>query len=216
MRTGPVLGLSLALLLSSGASALAHHSGAMFDRIRTVTLKGTVKAFNWTNPHTWTYVLAQNDQGGTDEWAIEGGSPNNVVPDLAVLRVNMRPRTPELQAHAQARIASAVEQLDRGPDLAHGRDLGRERDFVRHLGRALQQEVVFGASCSDALEDIAAVGVRVNSSSRPGFSPAGTCTAGTLFLQSKNGTQYAIRISNVTTRTRMLRYEPALGSWVPA
>jgi len=48
------------------------------------------------------------------------------------------------------------------------------------------------------------------------FSPAGTCTAGTLFLQSKNGTQYAIRISNVTTRTRMLRYEPALGSWVPA
>jgi glutamate carboxypeptidase len=39
---------------------------------------------------------------------IEGGSPNNVVPDLAVLRVNMRPRTPELQAHARARIAEAV------------------------------------------------------------------------------------------------------------
>jgi hypothetical protein len=71
-----VLGLALALSLSGGAAALAHHSGAMFDRTRMVTLKGTVKAFNWTNPHTWTYVLARNDQGGTDEWAIEGGSPN--------------------------------------------------------------------------------------------------------------------------------------------
>jgi glutamate carboxypeptidase len=39
---------------------------------------------------------------------IEGGSPNNVVPDLAVLRVNMRPRTPELEAEARKRIDEAV------------------------------------------------------------------------------------------------------------
>ena len=39
---------------------------------------------------------------------IEGGSPSNVVPDLAVLRVNMRPRTPELQALGQAGIEQAV------------------------------------------------------------------------------------------------------------
>ena len=46
------------------------------------------------------------------------------------------------------------------------------------------------------------------------FSTAGTCTAGTLFLRSSQGTQYAVRISNVTTRTRLLRYEA--GRWVPA
>ena len=46
------------------------------------------------------------------------------------------------------------------------------------------------------------------------FSTGGTCTAGTLFLRSSQGTQYAVRISNVTTRTRLLRYEA--GQWVPA
>ena len=76
MRVIPLLGLSLALALTSGGVAFAHHSGAMFDRTKTITLKGTIKTFNWTNPHTWTYIVAANEQGGTDEWAIEGGSPN--------------------------------------------------------------------------------------------------------------------------------------------
>ena len=39
---------------------------------------------------------------------IEGGSPSNVVPDLAILRVNLRPRTPEIEAAAKAQISAAV------------------------------------------------------------------------------------------------------------
>src|SRR6478672_1549347 len=39
---------------------------------------------------------------------IEGGGPSNVVPDLAVLRVNLRPRTPEIEAEAADAIAAAV------------------------------------------------------------------------------------------------------------
>jgi glutamate carboxypeptidase len=39
---------------------------------------------------------------------IEGGSPSNVVPDLAILRVNLRPRTPEIEADAKREIADAV------------------------------------------------------------------------------------------------------------
>jgi glutamate carboxypeptidase len=39
---------------------------------------------------------------------IEGGSPSNVVPDLAVLRVNLRPRTPQLEAEAKLRIDEEV------------------------------------------------------------------------------------------------------------
>jgi hypothetical protein len=58
--------------------------------------------------------------------------------------------------------------------------------------------------------------VRFGTSDILSFSPAGTCTAGTLFLQSKNGTQYAVRISNVTARTRILRWEAGLQRWVPA
>jgi hypothetical protein len=71
-----VLLLACGALFLSGGVALAHHSGAMFDRTRTIEIKGTVKSFQWTNPHTWTYMLVPNDQGGVDEWGVEGGSPN--------------------------------------------------------------------------------------------------------------------------------------------
>src|SRR5690348_7878841 len=39
---------------------------------------------------------------------IEGGSPSNVVPDLAILRVNMRPRTPDIEAAAKREIEEIV------------------------------------------------------------------------------------------------------------
>jgi glutamate carboxypeptidase len=39
---------------------------------------------------------------------IEGGGPSNVVPELAILRVNMRPRTPEIEAAAEREIGKAV------------------------------------------------------------------------------------------------------------
>ena len=45
---------------------------------------------------------------------IEGGSPTNVVPDLAILRVNMRPATPEDQARGQALIDAAHRRGRRG------------------------------------------------------------------------------------------------------
>ena len=57
--------------------------------------------------------------------------------------------------------------------------------------------------------------VRFGTSDILSLSGSGTCTAGTLFLRSARGTQYAVRISNVTTRTRLLRYEAGLRTWVP-
>ena len=42
---------------------------------------------------------------------IEGGSPSNVVPDLAILRVNLRPRTPEIEADARRMIDEAVARV---------------------------------------------------------------------------------------------------------
>ena len=58
--------------------------------------------------------------------------------------------------------------------------------------------------------------VRFGSSDILSFSAAGTCTAGTLFLRSESGTQYGVRVSNLTARTRILRYEAGLRQWVPA
>ena len=43
----------IAASLAAGGPAYAHHSFSMFDRARTVTINGTIKAFDWINPHAW-------------------------------------------------------------------------------------------------------------------------------------------------------------------
>ena len=48
-----LFGAALGLSALSG-HALAHHSFAMFDRDRVVTLQGVIKEFQWTNPHSWS------------------------------------------------------------------------------------------------------------------------------------------------------------------
>jgi glutamate carboxypeptidase len=48
---------------------------------------------------------------------IEGGGPGNVVPDLAILRVNLRPRTPELEAEAKRAINEAIAAVGQQRDV---------------------------------------------------------------------------------------------------
>jgi hypothetical protein len=67
--------LALAVFFAA-QPAMAHHSFEMFDSTRTITLTGTIKDFQWTNPHTWTWIDVPNDKGGVDTWGIEGMSPN--------------------------------------------------------------------------------------------------------------------------------------------
>ena len=61
------------------APASAHHSFAMFDNSRNMTIEGTVKEFQWTNPHLWVQLMVKDKATGKDvEWSIEGGSPNGM------------------------------------------------------------------------------------------------------------------------------------------
>ncbi len=53
------------------APAQAHHSFALFDVTRTVELEGTVKSFEWTNPHSWIRLEVAGPHNTTDEWLIE-------------------------------------------------------------------------------------------------------------------------------------------------
>lgn len=66
--------------LLSAAPTVAHHSGSMYDSRRPVTVHGTVKSFEWVNPHIvlWVYV----EQSGTAPqlWSLELSSPANVRP----------------------------------------------------------------------------------------------------------------------------------------
>jgi hypothetical protein len=68
--------MALAIALGCGAPVQAHHSFAMFDAQKTLKLEGTVKEFQWTNPHTWVQLVVKQPNGTEEEWSIEGASPN--------------------------------------------------------------------------------------------------------------------------------------------
>ena len=68
----------VAVVLAAGP-AVAHHSGAMFDRSKIVELKGTVKEFGWNNPHAHVAIDVANAAGVTEQWNIEAGSPNTMI-----------------------------------------------------------------------------------------------------------------------------------------
>jgi hypothetical protein len=57
----------------------AHHSFAPFDLARNITLKGTIKEVQFTNPHVWLQVLIPNGRGGQTEWSIEAGAPGMLL-----------------------------------------------------------------------------------------------------------------------------------------
>lgn len=61
----------------AAAPAPAHHSFGMFDVQQEVTLSGTVREFQWTNPHSWLQ-LQVSEGGRTVEYSIELGSPNSM------------------------------------------------------------------------------------------------------------------------------------------
>ncbi|HLG59776.1 MAG TPA: DUF6152 family protein [Vicinamibacterales bacterium] len=69
--------LCVAGVVPGAQTVLAHHSGAMFDTAKVVELKATVKELQWSNPHIWIQVVA-DENGTTKEWSLEGGSPNTL------------------------------------------------------------------------------------------------------------------------------------------
>ena len=67
--------LAAAAMAAAGATpALAHHSFALFDAQKSMTLEGRVKQFQWTNPHTWIELMVVDAAGKESEWSIEASS----------------------------------------------------------------------------------------------------------------------------------------------
>jgi hypothetical protein len=63
----------------ASSPALAHHSFAMFDSDQKTTLAGTVKEFQWSNPHAWIFVMVPNHDGQLEQWAVEMGGPGQIA-----------------------------------------------------------------------------------------------------------------------------------------
>jgi hypothetical protein len=74
-----VLGLAGIAAAMYAIPAVAHHSFAMFDAEKIMTLEGSVKDFQWTNPHAWILLNAPKEGQGTVQWAIEMGGPTGLA-----------------------------------------------------------------------------------------------------------------------------------------
>ena len=106
---------------------------------------------------------------------IEGGSPNNVVPDLAILRVNFRPAAPDMIVAAQAALDAAIAEVSAAHEVTielHGRfnrppkpiDPGADRLFALVKGAGADLGLTIGWRATGGVCDgnnIAAAGVPV-------------------------------------------------------
>lgn len=64
--------------LSISVSVFAHHGNAAYDS-RTVTVKGTVTAWVWTNPHTFLKFDAKDEKGNLTHWLGEWNAPSTLI-----------------------------------------------------------------------------------------------------------------------------------------
>ena len=78
MKVITQLGITAALLLATTAAS-AHHSFAMFDLGKDVTVDAVIKEVQFTNPHVWLQILVKDDKGTETEWSIESGAPGMML-----------------------------------------------------------------------------------------------------------------------------------------
>ena len=75
-RVAAALVIVATIMAGAAGPASAHHSFAMYEPTKELTLKGAVKTFQWTNPHVTLWVLVQPEDGGAaQEWSLETTSP---------------------------------------------------------------------------------------------------------------------------------------------
>jgi hypothetical protein len=70
--------VGLGLAFAGIQAASAHHSFAMFDQSKKLTVKGTVTEFQWTNPHSFLEIDTTGADGKKAHWSLELNSPNNL------------------------------------------------------------------------------------------------------------------------------------------
>jgi hypothetical protein len=78
MRTTAIAGLAVIGTGISG-SALAHHTHAHYEAERTIVLNGTVKEFDWRNPHSWITIQVRDDSGQMRDWLLEARAPASLA-----------------------------------------------------------------------------------------------------------------------------------------
>ena len=76
LETRLFIGVLWAVVAVAARPLLAHHSFAMFDTAKRVTMSGSVTAFEWTNPHVYIEIDVPDEKGVVKHWSVELGSPS--------------------------------------------------------------------------------------------------------------------------------------------
>lgn len=71
--------LAAAMALGIVSPALSHHSHAMFDHTKQVSVSGTVTEFVYRNPHAFLYVDVKGDNGETMNYWVELSNLTNMI-----------------------------------------------------------------------------------------------------------------------------------------
>ena len=80
MRKALLVSIFVAVsLFAYSGPALAHHGGSAYDTAHPMTLTGTVKEFQFIQPHPLITLSVKDDQGNVVDWSVEMTAPNHLV-----------------------------------------------------------------------------------------------------------------------------------------
>jgi hypothetical protein len=85
--------IGAAIAAAVAVPLVAHHSGAMFDDKKEVTLSGVVKEFQYTNPHSWLLIDVKEKDGKVTTWGFEAEGPSTLL-RAGIRRSDFAPGTP--------------------------------------------------------------------------------------------------------------------------
>ncbi len=71
--------LGAGLSVTASVPASAHHSAAAYDRDADVEVAGTIREFQYTNPHSWLFVEAVDKAGKAVDWGFAAEGPTTLL-----------------------------------------------------------------------------------------------------------------------------------------
>jgi hypothetical protein len=122
-----LLRAGVGLLSLIATAAPAHHSYTRFDMGTTLKLEGTIKEYQWTNPHVWIEFAAIDPATGKEmDWSLESDSPN-MLTKRGWTRKSMKPGDKAVAVVHPLKIKSDKNEAALESMVVNGVTIGGEK-----------------------------------------------------------------------------------------